>query len=205
MRKKKQVTVGGIENNASRPLAVVVVEVAVAHGVIGGGAGQMPSTAEAATMSDATTLPPAAIQMLFALGSMTERVVIGIYGDGSAAEQTFRMTWNATAKVLKGALAARKDSRQDVGELLKRVTLPQLVCCAAMANAGRTCRGGSVRCAQQWPQPPQSNASTRCKRDVKKARKAFYSALARWVLQATLAADPVRSATRSMRVWVPRC
>ncbi|MBL0891062.1 MAG: hypothetical protein IBJ19_10655 [Gemmatimonadaceae bacterium] len=192
MRKKKQVTVGGIENNASRPLAVVVVEFAVAHGVIGGGAGQMPSTAETATMSDATTLPPAAIQMLFAHGSMTERVVIGIYGDGSAAEQTFRMTWNATAKVLKGALAARKDSRQDVGELLKRVTLPQLVCCVlpwrTLVDLPR--RQRALRAAVAAAAAP--NASTRCKRDVKKARKAFHSALARWVLQATLAADPVR-------------
>ena len=125
MRQRMRVTSHDIEQNAARPLAVVVVEYAVAHDIIGGGEARTVGVEETATGADALALPPAAAQMLFALGAMTERVVIGIFGDGSAAEQTFRLTWDVTAKELKAALALGRDSQQDMEELLKRITLPQ--------------------------------------------------------------------------------
>lgn len=192
MRKRMQVTPSEIEHNAPRPLALVVVEFAVAQGIIGGF--DMLGNREPGSSSkqNAISIPPAAIQMLFALGAMTERVVIGIYGDGSASEQTFRMTWDMTAKELKAALSASKDSRQDLEELLKRITLPQLVCCVLpwRTLVDLPQRQRALRAAISAAAAP--TASARCMREAKTVRKAFRSALTRWVVQATLAADPVR-------------
>ena len=192
MRQRMQVTSGSIEQNAARPLAVVVVEYAVAHDIIGGGETQTEGVDETATGADAIALPPSAVQMLFALGTMTERVVIAIFGDGSAAEQTFRSTWHATAQELKAALAAGRDSRQDLEELFKRITLPQLICCVlpwrTLVDLPR--RQRALRIAQRAAAAP--TASARAVRDARKARKDFHGALSRWVVQATLAADPVR-------------
>jgi hypothetical protein len=192
MRQRMRVTSRSIEQNAARPLAVVVVEYAVAHDIIGGGEAQTEGVEETATGADALALPPAAAQMLFALGAMTERVVIGIFGDGSAAEQTFRLTWDVTAKELKAALAAGRDSRQDIEELFKRITLPQLICCVlpwrTLVDLPR--RQRAMRMAQRAATAP--TASARAARDARRARKDFHGALSRWVVQATLAADPVR-------------
>lgn len=192
MRRAMQVSSTGIEHNATRPLAVVVVEYAVAHGIIGGGALHGATDSASPGKQGEFKLPPAAIQMLYALAAITERVVIGVHNDGSAAEQAFRTAWGTTSSMLKGALAASKDSRQQIAELFERITLPQLVCCVlpwrtlvdlpkhqrAMIAAGR---------AALTP-----TASARCAREAKKARKAYHRALTRWVVQATLTADPVR-------------
>ncbi len=192
MRRAMQVSSTGIEKNATRPLAVVVVEYAVASGIIGGGAPNGAHASDAPVTPGEFKLPPAAVQMLYALAAITERVVIGIHNDGSAAEQAFRTAWDTTSTMLKAALNASKDSRQQIAELFERITLPQLVCCVlpwrtlvdlpkhqrAMNAAGRAALSPT--------------ASARCARNAKKARKAYHRALTRWVVQATLTADPVR-------------
>lgn len=192
MRRAMQVSSTGIEKNATRPLAVVVVEHAVANGIIGGGVPHGAQASASPAKHGEFMLPPAAIQMLYALAAITERVVIGIHNDGSAAEQAFRTAWETTSNMLKAALAASRDSRQQIAELFERITLPQLVCCVlpwrTLVDLPKHQRAmdSAERAALT------SSASARCAREAKKARKAYRRALTRWAVQATLTADPVR-------------
>lgn len=176
--------------NASRPLVLVVVEHAVAQRIIGGGA-----DADAGALSDSNephALPPSAIQMVFAMATVAERVTIAVHADGSDAEQQFRAIWDPTARLMKAQLAASKDSRQEIGELLQRITLPQMICCVlpwrTMVDLPKRERIVAVAAAAA----KGLRASAQSGQLLKRARKAFHGALRRWVVQATLSADPSR-------------
>ena len=176
--------------NASRPLVLVVVEHAVAQRIIGGGA-----DADAGAPSDTNephALPPSAIQMVFAMATVAERVTIAVHADGSAAEQQFRAIWDPTARLMKAQLAASKNSRQEISELLQRITLPQMVCCVlpwrTIVDLPKRERTVAVAAAAAQG----LRASAQSGQLLKRARKAFHCALRRWVVQATLSADPLR-------------
>jgi hypothetical protein len=176
--------------NASRPLVLVVVEHAVAQHIIGGGADADDGTPSGTNEPHA--LPPSAIQMVFAVAAVAERVTIAVHADGSDAEQQFRAIWDPTARLMKAQLAASKDSRQEIGELLKRITLPQMICCVlpwrSMVDLPKRERIVAVAAAAA----KGLRASAQSAQLLKRARKAFHGALRRWVVQATLCADPSR-------------
>lgn len=181
----------GAANRAARPLALVVVEVAVAHGIIG--RYQLYArTQDASSDVEQGALPPAAIQMLFALAAVTERVVIALNNDGSEMENQFRAAWEPTARGLKAALNTAKDSVQQMSELLTRITLPQLICCVLPWRTLVDLPRRQRRADDAAIDARAPTASAECQREAGRARAQYHRALRRWVVQASLTADPVR-------------
>jgi len=168
------------------PLALVVAELAVDAGDIWPRACRIERD-----------LPPSTIQMLFALVSVAERVAIARQGDNGPLVRDLRATWAGEMRVLKGGLTRVNGCRKKPEDMLRMLTLPQLVCGVLpwfTLVQLRELRGTAVRTAAA---AAREGASAGSVTSAARARKAFAEALQRWLVLASFTCDPVRGTNLS--------
>lgn len=171
----------------SRPLAVVVAELAVdATDIWSGAVRPLP-----------TVLPSSIGQMLFALFAIAERVAVVTHGDNTDAVRSLRASWTSEMRVLRDGLKRGAGSRKDPGKLLELITLPQLVCAGLPAFTLIQLPALRERATLAMKAAASPTSSVAAQRHAVRAAREYRIALQRWLVLATFTAEPMRRANVS--------